>query len=62
MNNKEIKREDVEMKDQSAVQSIDEIIKKDLGYDSNLYKDETDFQRLNRLPQIEKEKELESRR
>ena len=50
MNNKEIKKEDVEMKDQSAVQSIDEIIKKDLGYDSNLYKDETDFQRLNRLP------------
>jgi hypothetical protein len=42
MNIKEIKKEDVEMKDSNATLTIDEIIKKDLGYDSNLYKDEAD--------------------
>ena len=38
------------MKDENNLLSFDEILKKDLGFDSSLYKDQADFQRLNKLP------------
>ena len=34
----------------------------ELGYDSDLIIDEEDYQKLNKLPQIEKEKIMEQRR
>ena len=34
----------------------------ELGYDSDLIIDEDDYQKLNKLPQIEKEKIMDKRR
>ena len=42
--------------------SLEEQVKKELGYDSDLIIDEDDFQKLGKLPAIQKAEEMEKRR